>query len=338
MRLTLTALVLVYLLAPTAHAQGPTTISLDSATLGDVNAAFDAGSLTSEQLVEMCLARIRAYDCQGPSSVNHRQRLPSMRASPFMSRPAVLILTATVLFAEPASSEQVRVMTAGGMAAAHLALVPHFERTTGHNVVTDATSTGIGRDSIASRVRRGEPVDVLILARAALDELIAEGKVVGASRVDLARSSIGIAVRRGAPKPDISSVDALKRTLLQAKSIAYSAQVSGTYLSTELFPRLGIADEVLRKSKRVEVGRVGTVIARGEAEVGFQQISELLEVPGIDYLGPLPAEVQRVTIFSAGVAVSAKSPDAARALIEFFASRSGMEAMTKSGLDPISRQ
>ncbi len=122
-----------------------------------------------------------------------------------------------MLLAGPASGEQVRVMTAGGMAAAHLALVPHFERTTGHTVVTDATSTGIGRDSIASRVRRGEPVDVLILARAALDELIGEGKVVAASRVDLARSSIGMAVRQGAPKPDISSVDALKRTLRQAK-------------------------------------------------------------------------------------------------------------------------
>jgi molybdate transport system substrate-binding protein len=228
-------------------------------------------------------------------------------------------------------------MSAGGMAAAHLALVPQFERATGHTVVTDATSTGIGRDSIASRVRRGEPVDVLILVRAAIDELIDEGRVAAASRVDLARSSIGMAVRRGAPKPDISSVEALKRTLLQAQSIAYSAQVSGVYLSTELFPRLGIADAVMKKSKRVDVGRVGTVIARGEAEIGFQQISELLEVPGIDYVGPLPADVQRVTVFSAGVAAGARHPDAARALIEFLVSPSGMDVMAKSGLDPISR-
>ena len=160
---------------------------------------------------------------------------------------------------------------------------------------------------------------------------------MAASRVDLARSSIGMAVRRGAPKPDISSVDALKRALLQAESIAYSAQVSGVYLSTELFPRLGIVDQVMKKSKRVEVGRVGAVLARGEAEIGFQQISELLEVPGIDYVGPLPAEVQRVTVFSAGVAVGARNPDAARALIEFFASPNGVETMAKSGLDPISR-
>ena len=254
-----------------------------------------------------------------------------------MSRLAALVVSATVLLAAPASGEQVRVMTAGGMAAAHLALAPQFERASGHTVVTDATSTGIGRDSIASRVRRGEPVDVLILARDALDELIREGRVVAASRVDLARSSIGMAVRKGAPKPDISSVDALKRALLQAKSIAYSAQVSGVYLSTELFPRLGIVDDVMKKSKRVDVGRVGTVIARGEAEIGFQQISELLEVPGIDYVGPLPAEVQRVTVFSAGVAAGARNPDAARALIEFLTSPRGIDTMVKSGLDPISR-
>jgi len=260
-----------------------------------------------------------------------------MRALPFVGRLAALISSGAVLCAGTASGEQVRVMSAGGMAAAHLALVSQFERATGHTVVTDATSTGIGPDSIASRVRRGEPVDVLILTRAAIDELIREGRVTASSRVDLARSSIGMAVRRGAPKPDISSVDALKRALLAAESIAYSAQVSGVYLSTELFPRLGIGDQVMKKSKRVDVGRVGAVIARGEAVIGFQQISELLEVPGIDYVGPLPAEVQRVTVFSAGVTVGAKNPKAARALIEFFASPHGVDTMRKSGLDPIPR-
>jgi molybdate transport system substrate-binding protein len=124
-----------------------------------------------------------------------------------------------------------------------------------------------------------------------------------------------MAVRAGAPKPDISSVEALKRTLLEAKSIAYSAQVSGVYLATELFPRLGIADQVRAKSLRIERERVGAVVARGDAEIGFQQVSELLPIAGIDYVGPLPAEVQRVTVFSAGIAVGAKSPEAARALI-----------------------
>jgi molybdate transport system substrate-binding protein len=127
----------------------------------------------------------------------------------------------------------------------------------------------------------------------------------------------------------------LKRTLLQAKSIAYSASVSGVYLSTELFQRLGIADEMRSKSKRIEGERVGAVVARGDAEIGFQQISELLPVPGIDYVGPLPPEVQRVTTFSAGVGVNAKSPDAARAFIAFLASRAAVEVITKTGLEPM---
>jgi molybdate transport system substrate-binding protein len=261
----------------------------------------------------------------------------TVRSRP-IRRIAALVCAAAFLLARPASAEEVRVMTSGGTAAAFVALAPQFERATGHTVVTLATSTGLGADSISSRVRRGELVDVIILSRAGIDELVGDGKVVAASRVDLARSSIGMAVRQGAPKPDIKTVGALKRALLQAKSVAYSAQVSGIYLSTELFPRLGIADQLAKKSIRVDVGRVGSVVARGEAEIGFQQISELLEVQGIDFVGPLPAEVQRVTVFTAGVAAGARSPDAARALIEFLASPRGRDVMAKSGLEPLSRR
>jgi molybdate transport system substrate-binding protein len=250
----------------------------------------------------------------------------------------ISILVILTSIAGNASAEPVRVMSAGAMAAAHLALVSEFERVTGHKVITDATSTGLGKDSIANRVRRGDPVDVLLLARAALDEMIREGRVVESSRVDLAQSRIGMAVRRGARKPDISTVAALTRALLQAESVAYSSQVSGIYLVNELFPRLGIGDQMAKKSKRVEVGRVGEVVARGEAEIGFQQISELLEISGTDYVGPLPAEVQLVTVFSAGVAAGSTHPDAAHAFIEFFSSRIGVEIMSKSGLDPISRR
>jgi molybdate transport system substrate-binding protein len=147
-----------------------------------------------------------------------------------------------------------------------------------------------------------------------------------------------MAVRAGSPKPDISSVDALTRALLRAKSIAYSASASGVYISTELFQRLGIAEQVAGKSKRIESERVGTVVARGDAELGFQQISELLPVPGIVYVGPLPPAVQRVTVFSAGVAVGAKAPDAGRALITFLASPAATAAITKSGLETITAQ
>jgi molybdate transport system substrate-binding protein len=168
-----------------------------------------------------------------------------------------------------------------------------------------------------------------------LDALITQGKVVPGSRVDLARSSIGMAVRAGAPRPDISSVDALKRTLRQARSIAYSASASGVYLSTELFHRLGLADEIRAKSRRIESERVGSVVARGDAEIGFQQISELLGMPGIDYVGPLPPEVQRVTVFSAGIAAGAREPVAAGTLIAFLASPAAAAAIAKSGLEPI---
>jgi molybdate transport system substrate-binding protein len=147
-----------------------------------------------------------------------------------------------------------------------------------------------------------------------------------------------MAVRRGAPKPDISTVDALRQTLLQAKSIAYSASVSGNYVSTELLQRLGIADRVLPKSRRIEGGeRVGAVVARGEAEIGFQQISELLPVPGIDFVGPLPAEVQRVTTFSAGIGAAARQPAVARAFIEFLSSPAAARAIERTALENIDR-
>lgn len=231
---------------------------------------------------------------------------------------------------------EIRVMTSGAFTAAFLDLIPQLERVTQNKIVVAATSMGTGPNSIPSRVQRGEPVDVVIMADAAIVNLINEGKVLAESHVALARSSIGMAVRAGAPRPDIGSVDALKRTLLQAKSIAYSSSVSGRYLSTELFQRLGIADEILPKSLRIEGERVGAAIARGEAEVGFQQISELRPVAGIDCVGPLPPEVQRVTVFSAGVAAASKISEAAYALIRFLASPEAAHAITKSGLEPIS--
>ena len=205
---------------------------------------------------------------------------------------------------------------------------------------------GNGPETIPNRLQRGEPADVVILAADALDDLIKQGRVVAGSRVDLVRSSIGMAVRAGAPRPDISSVAALTQALLRATSIAYSASASGVYLSTEMFQRLGIADQVLPKSKNAQGERVGALVARGEAEIGFQQISELLPEPGIQYVGPLPPEVQRVTVFSAGIVVGAKEPEAARALIKFLASehatavikKTALEPVTKPGLQPVTSQ
>src|SRR3989454_9046782 len=251
-----------------------------------------------------------------------------------------LLVLSILLVAVRADADEIRVMTSGAFTAALRELTAQFERATKNKVETTyGASMGSTPDSIPSRLQRGEAVDVVILAGQAVDDLIALGQVAAGSRVDLVRSSIGMAVRAGAPKPDISSVDALKRTLLDAKSIAYSSSASGVYLSTELFQRLGIADQIRAKSKRIDSGPVGAVVARGEAEIGFQQISELLPVPGIDYVGPLPPGAQRVTVFSAGVGARAKAPAAARALIVFLASPAAAPAIKKSGLEPVtSRQ
>jgi molybdate transport system substrate-binding protein len=236
---------------------------------------------------------------------------------------------------DAAGSTELKVMISGGLTAAYLEVAPEFERTTGTKLVTSfGASMGTAPDAIPVRLERGERADVLIMVDYALDDLIERGKVVPDSRVELARSGIGVAVRAGAPKPDIRSVEAFKRALLEAKSIAYSASASGRYISTELFPRLGIADQVMGKSKQILSERVGAVVARGEAEIGFQQISELLPIPGIDYVGPLPPELQEITSYSAGITVDAEEPEAARALIQFLV-QSAAPAIAKSGMEPV---
>src|SRR3990167_5865346 len=229
--------------------------------------------------------------------------MTQMRIRSRVRRIVALVALAPLVVAAHAHADEVRVMTSGGFTAALLELVPEVERTTGHKVLTAfGASMGGAPDSIPSRLARGEPADVVILARPALDDLAAQGRVLPGTAVDLVRSLMGMVVRAGARKPDISSVDALKHTLLEARSIAYSASASGVYLSTELFPRLGIADQIRGKSRRIESERVAAVVARGEAEIGFQQISELLPVPGVDYVGPLPEGAQQATIFSAAIA------------------------------------
>jgi molybdate transport system substrate-binding protein len=256
--------------------------------------------------------------------------LSTMTPAVTLSFAGVLLLTCRV------GAAVVKVVSSGGFAVAYRALAPDFEHTTRNTLVTSwGPSMGNTPDAIPLRIQRGEPIDVVIMVGYALDDLIKRGKVAADSRVDIARSGIGIAVRAGAPKPDISSVDALRRTLLAAKSIAYSDSASGVYVSTELFRRLGIANQVGAKSRMIPAEPVGAVVARGEAEIGFQQISELKPITGIDLVGPLPPEVQKVTIFSAGIVVGAREPDAAKVLITFLASPAAAAAIKESGLDPM---
>ncbi len=252
------------------------------------------------------------------------------------SRSATLVFALVLLIASPARADEIKVMTSGAFTEAYQQLAQEFQKATRHTIVTIfGASMGGAQDSIPVRLGRGEPADVVIAIESAFEPLIKGGHIVPGSRVQLARSVIGVAVRKGAPKPDISSVAALRQTLLQAKSIAYSASASGTYISTELFARLGVADQVKGKAKRIESERVGAVVARGDAELGFQQVSELLPVAGIEYLGPLPSEVQLVSVVTAAVATKSTSPAAAKALIDFLASPGAAATIHKNGLEPV---
>jgi molybdate transport system substrate-binding protein len=253
-----------------------------------------------------------------------------------LTRRSAIGIAAFLSFITAAQAAEVRVMISGGLSAAYNALVPEFEKTTGNKVITAyGPSMGTTPNAIPMRLARGEPADVLILVGYALGDLIKEGKVIPDSRVDLVNSKIGIAVKAGSPRPDISSVDALKRALLAAKSIAYSDSASGVYVSTEMFEKLGITDAMKDKAKKIPAVPVAEIVARGDAEIGFQQISELKPIAGIDIVGPLPDDLQKVTVFSAGIAAVSKEPEAGRALIKFLASPAARETIVNSGLEPI---
>jgi molybdate transport system substrate-binding protein len=251
-----------------------------------------------------------------------------------MRTKAALTFACTLLTAAAVRAADIKVVTSGAFTAAYQELVPEYERATHDKLVTEfGPSMGTTVNAIPIRLARGEAIDVVIMAAPALEDLIHQGKVRPDSRTDLVRASIGMAVKAGAPKPDISTVDALRRTLLAAKSIGYSDSASGVYLSTELFPKLGIAEQIKGKSLKILADPVGGRVATGEVEIGFQQISELLPVKGIDIVGPLPLGAQRVTVFSAGIPVTALHPAAAKALVKWLASPAAYAAIQKSGLE-----
>ncbi len=228
-----------------------------------------------------------------------------------------------------AGSGEITVMASAAFDEAYKILMPAFERASEHNVVTIRAPTV----DIMARLKGGEVVDLVIISAPSIDALIAAGKIVPGSRVDLAKSGVGVAVRAGAPRPDVSSADALRRALLAAKSIAYSTGPSGVYLA-DLFQRMGIADELKSKIKQIKGEPIGAAVARGEAEIGFQQVSELLPIAGIDFLGPLPAEVQQITVFSAGLHASAKEPAAAKAFVTFLTAPAAVPVIKKTGMEP----
>jgi molybdate transport system substrate-binding protein len=225
---------------------------------------------------------------------------------------------------------EINVISTQATEEAYKELVAQFEKATGHKVNTFFSGTL----NVQKKLAAGEPYDLIIMAGPAVDEQVKLGKAVAGSRVDLAQSGSGLAVRKGAPKPDIRSVEALKKTLLAAKSIGYSTGPSGVYMLT-VFEKLGIADQVKGKLKQTPSGVfVGTLIANGDAEVGFQQIAELVHFAGIDYVGPLPGELQRMTMFSTGIHSGARQAAAARALVKFLTAPAAAPVIRKHGLEP----
>ena len=252
----------------------------------------------------------------------------------FLLRAATLC--GVLLLIAGARAGELHVGSSGGFAAAYKVLAPLYEQKTGDLlIIAWGPSMGDTPQALPARLSRGEPLDAVIMVGYALDDLIKQGKVAAASRVDLARSGIGIVVREGAPHPDISTVDALRQALLAAKSIAYSDSASGVYIRNEMFRKLGIADQVAGKARMIPAEPVGLVVARGEAEIGFQQISELKPIKGIDLLGPLPAAVQQYTVFSAGIVSASQHQQEAAMLLRFFASPEARPAVVASGLEPM---
>ncbi|SEE18555.1 molybdate transport system substrate-binding protein [Pseudomonas palleroniana] len=253
-----------------------------------------------------------------------------------MMRTLLNSLTALALgaLALTAQAEELNVMTSGGFTAAYKLLGPQYAKQSGDTLNTIlGPSMGKAPEAIPNRLARGEPADVVIMVGYALDDLIKQGKVDPASRVELADSRIGLVVKAGAAKPAIGTDAELKATLTQAKSVAYSDSASGVYVEKELFKKLGMP----AKGTMIERLPVAEQVAKGDYEVGLQQVAELLPIPGVTFVGKIPEDVQSVTRFAAGIPVNAKHPAQAKALLKFLASPEAQPVVQSTGLDSVSR-
>jgi len=245
---------------------------------------------------------------------------------------ARLLIAATVFLSAPgvASSAEIKLFASGAVKEAYLELLPAFEKASGHSVKAAWSNT----TDIRKRVAAGEIADLVILGSDGTDALIREGKLVASTRAEFARSGIAIAVRAGAPRPDVSSAEALKRSILAAHSIGYSSGASGTYIVTML-QNLGIYEDAQAKAVVTKANDpVGGKVAAGEAEIGFHQLSELIPVKGIDIIGPLTQDVQQITVFSGALHAAASEPAAASALSKFLTAPGAAAILKKHGLEP----
>ena len=242
-----------------------------------------------------------------------------------------IVATAVGLFISgAASAAEIKVIASGATKEIINEILPAFEKNSGHKVAIEFTGTA----NIKKRIAAGETYDLVIVGAPEIDAFAQQGKIASGTRTDLMKSGVGVAVRSGASKPDIGSSEALKKTLLAAKSIGYSSGPSGDHM-VNLVERMGIADQVKPKMKQVPSGsRISTMIESGEAEIGFQQISELIHENGIDYIGPLPSEVQKVTVYAAGLHTGAREPEAAKALVKALAAPDAATLIKAHGMEP----
>lgn len=247
--------------------------------------------------------------------------------------PAFVLFAAACALSSPSAAAELKILTTGAFKQVVLALVPDFERQTGHKVVVTNDTAG----GVKARIQKGEDADVAVATPAILSELAGEGKIVKSSETDLASVGVGVAVKEGAPKPDIATVEAFKRALLNAKSVAYidpkSGGSSGIYVD-KLLEKLGIADQVRAKAKLKQGGYVADLIVDGTAELGIHQISEIVPVKGVVLVGPLPKEIQNTTTYAAGIAANSAHKDAAAALVKALSGPAAAQVLRSKGMEP----
>ena len=232
--------------------------------------------------------------------------------------------------------QTISVITSGAFAAALQKLAPLYEQESGHTVkLSFGSSMGAAPDSIPSRLAKGEVFDLLVLAGPALDQFVANGVITAGTKVDLAGSKMAAAVRTGDPVPDLSTLESFKNALLSTPRVAYSASASGTYLSEEVFLKLGIEQQMAITAKKIFGERVGTILMRHETDLGFQQYSELLPIAGIDIIRKLPPEIEKTFFFSAGIGSSSTQVALAQDMIAFLASAQAAPIIATTGLDAV---
>ncbi len=251
---------------------------------------------------------------------------------PDISHTRWFLLVAIAVLTPAGSFAQLNVITSGGFTAPLRAILPDFQRDTGITVVTArGQSQGGGPNAIGAQLRRGVPADVVIMSREGLNELIAEGRIVTGTDVDLAQTPLGVSVRAGAAKPNIKTVEAFRQTLLQAKSITFPSSTTGIYMMTKLFPQLGIADRLAGKITHTGVAD----LANGNAELAIQPVSELLHVEGTEFVGTIPDDIQYISVFSCAAVQGGKQLDASKRLIAFLRSERATEAIRNSGMERL---